>query len=60
MNDDASNSDQPAAEAAAAIEDGVEAALEFIKRQWRENPAALVAAAAGAGFLLGLLLGRRR
>lgn len=60
MTDNNANDDHPGAEAAAALEDSVEAALEFVKRQWRENPVAVVAAAAGAGFLLGLLLGRRR
>jgi ElaB/YqjD/DUF883 family membrane-anchored ribosome-binding protein len=60
MTDDHSNGDNLAQDAKAALEDNVEAALEFVKRQWRENPMAVVAAAAGAGFLLGLLLGRRR
>jgi ElaB/YqjD/DUF883 family membrane-anchored ribosome-binding protein len=60
MTDDNKSAEQFASDARAALEYNVEATLEFVKRQWRENPMAVVAAAAGAGFLLGLLLGRRK
>lgn len=60
MTDDNKSGESLANDARAAIEDNVEAALDFVKRQWRENPMAVVAAAAGAGLLLGLLLGRRK
>jgi ElaB/YqjD/DUF883 family membrane-anchored ribosome-binding protein len=60
MTDETPNGERFAAEAAAALEDNFEAALAFVKRQWRENPTAVIATAAGAGLLLGLLIGRRR
>lgn len=44
----------------AAIEDGLDEAHRYLKRQWRERPLAVAAAAAGAGFILGLLLAGRR
>lgn len=49
-----------AEEAYAAIEDGLDEAHRYLKRQWRERPLAVAAAAAGAGFILGLLLAGRR
>lgn len=60
MTDTKSKGESIAAEGQAAIEDGIDSAVEFTKRQWRENPVAVVAAAAGIGLLIGLLLGRRR
>lgn len=60
MTDDNAKGETIAAEAKAALEDGLDNAVEFAKRQWRDNPALVVAAAAGAGLLIGLLLGRRR
>lgn len=59
MTDETPRGEQLAA-ATALLEDSVGAAAAFIERQWRENPAAVVAAALGLGLLAGLLLGRRQ
>ncbi len=48
------------AAAHAAIEDGLDEAHRYLKRQWRERPLAVAATAAGVGFILGLLLAGRR
>ncbi|MGH6949582.1 MAG: hypothetical protein ACREH4_01820 [Vitreimonas sp.] len=44
----------------AAIEDGLDEAHRYLKRQWRERPLTVAAAAAGLGMILGLLLAGRR
>lgn len=44
----------------AAIEDGLDEAHRYLKRQWRERPVAVAATAVGIGLVLGLLLGSRR
>lgn len=44
----------------AAVEDGLDDAHRYLKRQWRERPVAVAATAVGVGLLLGLLLGSRR
>lgn len=44
----------------AAIEDGLDEAHRYLKRQWRERPVAVAATAVGVGLLVGLLLGSRR
>ena len=46
--------------AQAAIEDGLDEAHRYLKRQWRERPVAVAATAVGIGLILGLLLGSRR
>jgi ElaB/YqjD/DUF883 family membrane-anchored ribosome-binding protein len=43
-----------------AVEDGLDEAYLYLKRQWRERPLAVAGAALGAGVLLGLLLNGRR
>ncbi len=43
-----------------AIEDGLDDAHRYLKRQWRERPVAVAATAAGIGLLLGLLIGGGR
>jgi hypothetical protein len=43
-----------------AIEDGLDEAHRYLKRQWRERPVAVAAAALGFGIVIGLLLGSRR
>jgi ElaB/YqjD/DUF883 family membrane-anchored ribosome-binding protein len=44
----------------AAIEDGLDEAHRYLKRQWRERPVAVAATALGVGLFVGLLLGSRR
>ncbi|MGQ0531309.1 MAG: hypothetical protein ACT4OF_01285 [Caulobacteraceae bacterium] len=44
----------------AAIEDGLDEAHRYLKRQWRERPVAVAATALGVGLMIGLLLGSRR
>ena len=44
----------------AAVEDGLDEAHRYLKRQWRERPVAVAATAVGVGLLVGLLLGSRR
>ncbi|MBI3439766.1 MAG: hypothetical protein HY054_14160 [Proteobacteria bacterium] len=46
--------------AQAAVEDGFDEAHRYLKRQWRERPVAVAAAALGAGVIIGLLIGSRR
>jgi ElaB/YqjD/DUF883 family membrane-anchored ribosome-binding protein len=48
------------AAAQAAIEDGLDEAHRYLKRQWKERPLAVAATAVGIGLVLGLLLGSRR
>lgn len=43
-----------------AVEDGIDTAHRYMKRQWRERPLAVTASAVGVGLILGLLLGSRR
>lgn len=38
------------------LEDGLDEAHSYLKRQWRERPVAVAATAAGLGLLLGLLI----
>jgi ElaB/YqjD/DUF883 family membrane-anchored ribosome-binding protein len=44
----------------AAIEDGLDEAHRYLKRQWRERPLAVAATAVGIGMILGMLLAGRR
>ena len=44
----------------AAVDDGMDTAHRYMKRQWRERPLAVTASAVGVGLILGLLLGSRR
>ena len=60
MTDDNTTGESLSQQARDAAEASLDAAVEFVKRQWRENPVGVVAAAAGLGLLVGLLLGRRR
>lgn len=60
MTDDNTRGDNVSQDAGAAVEGGFETALDFVKRQLRENPVAVLVAAAGIGVAVGLLLGRRR
>ncbi len=46
--------------AQAAVEDGLDEAHRYLKRQWRERPVTVAATALGVGLVLGLLLGSRR
>ena len=46
--------------AQAAVEDGLDEAHLYLKRQWRERPVAVAATALGAGIIIGLLIGGRR
>ena len=46
--------------AQAAVEDGLDTAHRYLKRQWRERPLAVAATTLGVGFLIGVLLGSRR
>jgi hypothetical protein len=50
----------PADEPLEALEDGLDEAHRFLKRQWRKNPVAVAATVLGVGLVLGLLLGGRR
>jgi ElaB/YqjD/DUF883 family membrane-anchored ribosome-binding protein len=43
-----------------AVEDGLDEAHRYLKRQWRERPVAVAASAVGIGLVIGLLLGSRR
>lgn len=44
----------------AAVEDGLDEAHRYLKRQWRERPVAVAATAVGVGLVVGLLIGSRR
>ncbi|MFZ2030273.1 MAG: hypothetical protein WAU68_08195 [Vitreimonas sp.] len=46
--------------AQSAVEDGMDEAHRYLKRQWRERPVAVAATALGAGVIIGLLIGSRR
>lgn len=46
--------------AQAAIEDGLDDAHRYLKRQWRDRPLAVAGVALGVGLVVGLLLGSRR
>lgn len=43
-----------------AVEDGLDDAHKYLKRQWRDRPLAVAGTALGVGLLLGVLLGSRR
>jgi ElaB/YqjD/DUF883 family membrane-anchored ribosome-binding protein len=60
MTDENTRGDNVSPDEGAAVEASFEAALDFVKRQLRENPVAVLVAAAGIGLAVGLLLGRRR
>ncbi|MBK8545516.1 MAG: hypothetical protein IPL62_19495 [Caulobacteraceae bacterium] len=44
----------------AAVEDGIDTAHRYMKRQWRDRPLAVTASAVGVGLIVGMLLGSRR
>ena len=44
----------------AAVEDGIDTAHRYMKRQWRDRPLAVTASAVGVGLIIGMLLGSRR
>ena len=46
--------------AQAAVEDGLDEAHRYLKRQWRERPVAVAATALGLGVILGMLISGRR
>jgi ElaB/YqjD/DUF883 family membrane-anchored ribosome-binding protein len=46
--------------AQAAIEDGIDDAHRYLKRQWRDRPLAVAGTAVAVGLVIGLLLGSRR
>lgn len=46
--------------AQAVLEDGLDEAHRYLRRQWRERPVAVAATALGIGLVLGVLLGSRR
>jgi ElaB/YqjD/DUF883 family membrane-anchored ribosome-binding protein len=60
MTDENTRGDNVSQDTSAAVEASFEAALDFVKRQLRENPVAVLVAVAGIGLAVGLLLGRRR
>jgi ElaB/YqjD/DUF883 family membrane-anchored ribosome-binding protein len=60
MTDESTGGDNVSQDTGAAAEASFVAALDFVKRQLRENPVAVLVAAAGIGVAVGLLLGRRR
>jgi ElaB/YqjD/DUF883 family membrane-anchored ribosome-binding protein len=43
-----------------AVEDGLDEAHRYLKRQWRDRPIAVAATAMGLGLVIGLLMGSRR
>lgn len=43
-----------------AVEDGIDTAHRYMKRQWRDRPLAVTASAVGVGLIVGMLLGSRR
>lgn len=49
-----------AEEAWEAVEDGLDEAHRYIKKQWRKNPVGVAATALGVGIVIGVLLGSRR
>lgn len=46
--------------AQAAVEDGLDEAHRYLRRQWKERPLAVAGTALGVGLVIGLLLGSRR
>ena len=46
--------------AQSAVEDGIDTAHRYMKRQWRERPLAVTGTAVGIGLIVGMLLGSRR
>ncbi len=44
----------------AAIEDGLDDAHRYMRRQWKDRPLAVAGTALGVGLLVGLLLASRR
>lgn len=61
LADDVRESAEDAFEAAhAAVEDGLDEAHAYLKREWRERPITVAASALGIGLVIGLLLGSRR
>jgi hypothetical protein len=50
----------PEDETLETLEEGLDEAHRFLKRQWRKHPVAVAAAAVGVGLVLGLMLGGRR
>lgn len=47
-------------QAHAAVEDGLDEAHRYLKRQWRDRPIAVTGTVLGVGILIGVLLGSRR
>lgn len=43
-----------------AVEDGIDEAHRYLKRQWRERPLAVAATTLGIGVLIGVLIGGSR
>lgn len=43
-----------------AVEDGLDEAHRYLKRQWRERPLAVAATTLGIGVIIGLLIGGGR
>jgi len=61
LAEDARDRAEEAYEAAhAAIEDGLDDAHRYLRRQWKHRPLAVAGTALGVGLLLGLLLASRR
>lgn len=42
------------------VEDGIDTAHRYMKRQWKERPLAVTGTAVGIGLIVGMLLGSRR
>lgn len=61
MADDVRDAAEDALHSAqATLEDGLDDADRYIRRQWGERPLAVTATALGVGLLIGLLLAGRR
>jgi ElaB/YqjD/DUF883 family membrane-anchored ribosome-binding protein len=43
-----------------AVEDGLDQAHRYLRKQWRERPITVAATAVGIGLLVGLLIAKRR
>ena len=46
--------------AQSAVEDGLDQAHGYLKREWRDRPLAVAGTALGIGLLVGMILGSRR
>ena len=54
------HADEAFERAQAAVEDGLDEAHRYLKRQWRKRPVAVAATALGLGVIIGMLISGRR